>query len=98
MSESAAVGKLITDLLASDARTAVKYLSPARIIKATRRLGRPSKRDKREELVVTIGAPGYRERLFIHACRRAGEPFPVKKTQFKAFPPRKPKAKKAKKR
>lgn len=89
MSESAAVGKLITDLLASDARTAVKYVAPDRIIKATRRLGRPSKRASREELVVTIGRPGYRERLFVTACQRAGEPFPVKKTQFKPFPPRK---------
>ena len=32
---------------------------------------------------VPVGKPNYRERKFIALCKEAGEPFPVKKTQWR---------------
>lgn len=81
--------KLIATLIASKAHIATKYLSPKEIIRATRVLckGRIDLRHN-TEIVLTIGRPNYREREFIKACRKDGEPFPVKKIQLK-YPPNK---------
>jgi hypothetical protein len=35
--------------------------------------------------VFTIGKPNYEEREFIKKCKKAGEPFPVKKIQVKFY-------------
>jgi hypothetical protein len=53
--------------------------------------GRPARRGARKinprdrgcSIVVTVGAPGYKEREFIAEARRAKEPFPVKRVQVK---------------
>ncbi len=79
-------------LVASDAKSAIKYLSPKLVVKATW-LNKPSNRNRLESAVVTFGAPGFKEQKFIDACAQAGEPFPVKKVQLRAWPiKRKPKA------
>lgn len=72
-------------LVASDAKTAIKYLSPKLIVKATWR-HKPEARNTREECVVTFGAPGYRQQQFINVAVKAGEPFPIKKVQLTAWP------------
>lgn len=75
------------DMCANPARSAVKYVSEKEVVKATRR-GRPSKRAYQTQILLTIGRPNYAERKFIKLCKKAGEPFPVKKVQLKPYPSR----------
>ena len=82
MNLSREIGRVVFLLWEGRARQAVKYLSPAFVIKATRR-NPLDRRAKTMEVVVTIGRPGYREREFIKQCQRAKEPFPVKKIQLR---------------
>lgn len=83
-----AVTRVVAALIANiQARMATQFLSPTLVVRATRR-GKHSARDKRHEFVLTLGQPNYRERDFIRACKRAGEPLPVKKIQLK-YPPAK---------
>jgi len=77
--------KVVEILLESGARTATKYLSARQIVRATRRTYRRGGGNGRTEILLTIGAPNYKERDFIKQCRAAGEVFPVKKVQLK-FP------------
>lgn len=63
-------------------RKVTYYSSPSFVVKASKR-HKTSFRDTRREVIITYGAPNYEERLFIKACRRAKEPFPVKKPQLK---------------
>lgn len=66
-------------------RRATVYVGPELTVKATRQR-RPAKRSRGETLLVTVGKPNYREREFIKACRKANEPFPVKRVQLQHFP------------
>jgi hypothetical protein len=72
-------------LVASDAKSATRYLSPKLVVRATW-FNKPSGRNSRETMVVTFGAPNYAERLFAKACLKAKEPFPVGRVQFKPWP------------
>lgn len=72
-------------LVNSDAKTATKYIDPKTVVRATWR-HKPNNRNTREEMVVTFGRPNYLEVKFIAKCVKAGEPFPVKKVQFKSWP------------
>lgn len=70
-------------------RQAVKYVSEKMVVTATRR-HKPRGRMSRVEVVVTIGAPNYKARQYIKACKKAGEPLPVKNVQIRMYPkPRK---------
>lgn len=75
-------------LAASDAKTAIKIIDEKTIVKATWR-NKPKSRNRREEMVVTFGEPDYRTADFIKRRKKAGEPFPVKKIQFRAYPKKK---------
>lgn len=72
-------------LINSDAKTATKYLGSRLVVRATWR-HEPSQRNRREEMVVTFGAPNYLEAKFIKDCFAAGEDLPVRKVQLKAWP------------
>ena len=72
-------------LIGSDAKTATKYLAPNMVVRATWR-HKPHSKNLREEMVVTYGNPNYREHDFVRACKKAGEPFPIKKIQFRQWP------------
>lgn len=72
-------------LINSDAKTAVKYVDEKTVVKATWH-NKPNGRNRSETMVVSFGAPGYREAKFIQGCKKAGEPFPVKKIQLRAYP------------
>jgi len=72
-------------LAGSDAKTATKYLDEKTTVRATWRR-KPNGRNSREEMVVTFGAPNYLDRIFIKKCKKAGEPFPIKKIQLRAYP------------
>lgn len=63
-------------------KTATKYMDPKYVIKATRH-GKPDRRYGQVHMVVTLGKPNCREKEFIKACLKAGEPFPVKKCLLK---------------
>lgn len=71
-----------------DARSATKYISPTERVTVTR-LFRTNRRNTRESLLVTYGAMNWAGRLFVKACQKAGEPFPVKKVQLRFWPKRK---------
>jgi hypothetical protein len=78
------VNSLIATILRTPGeRKATKYLSPKDVVTvALRRYrGRVSTKGT-NEFVVKIGRPNYRERLFVKACRKAGEPFPMRKVQI----------------
>jgi hypothetical protein len=89
-------GVIIATLLDNDAYQTTKYIAPNQVMRATRRVWKRKidRRDRRIELVVTIGAPNYREREFIKVLKKAGEPFPVKKVQIRFMP--KPRVKRSK--
>lgn len=73
------------------ARSATKYVSEKLVVRATWRF-KPRAGNSRQEIAVTYGEPNFLERAFVARCKKAGEPFPVKKVQFSAYP--KPRAKK----
>lgn len=82
---------LAATLINSGCHTATKYLSPTHVIRATRVVynRKIDKRDRRTEILFTDGVPNYHAREFIKRCKKAGEPFPVKKIQLTFFPRRK---------
>ena len=81
-------GLLIKNLTENGARKATFYFSPKLVAKATRQR-RPDRRTNQETFVVTLGRPNYAERKFIKTLKAAGEPFPVKKIQYKFYPKKK---------
>lgn len=95
---STMVGEVVLCLLYSErAHSAAKYLDDKTVIRATRpvytdrKSGRKSldgdgARATRVGIVVTLGALNYRDREFAKACKRSGEPFPVKKIQIRRIP------------
>lgn len=70
------------DYALAKAKRATKYVSPALVVKATRR-HKPRRNERTAEIVLTIGAPNYAERAFIKTARKAGEAFPIRKVQLK---------------
>jgi hypothetical protein len=75
------MGKVMDLVLFSGMKHAVKFIQPDHVLKATRR-GKDN-RANHIEILVTVGKPNFRERAFIKACKKAGEPFPIKKIQVK---------------
>lgn len=81
-------------VLSTGAAVATKYVSPQVVVRATRITYRSGKKGNRKfapagkeiEVRFHIGRPNYEEREFIAACRKAKEPFPVKKVQLKFLP------------
>ncbi len=80
-----AFSKTVEMLLRTDAYRATKFLSETATVKATQR-HRRRRHDKTREVIITFGAPNYAEREFIRKCKRAGEPFPIKRVQLKFRP------------
>lgn len=83
------IGQVVQSLVENDAHVAVKYLSPTQVVRATRKLfDRKIVKTGNIEIVLTIGRPNFYEREFIHDCKVAKEPFPVRGIILK-FPPKK---------
>jgi hypothetical protein len=83
------IADVIGTLLSSGAKTATKYVSEKLTIRASRRIYRYNGKPGNDiEVVLTIGKPNFEAREFIKLCKKAKEPFPVKKIQLK-FPPKK---------
>jgi len=80
-----AVTRVVICLLETEAKRATLFLNERTVVSACRRL-KPYRSARSVDVVLKIGGPNYREREFITACKKAGEPFPVKKIQFKWYP------------
>lgn len=80
-----AISKTVFGLLETESRKATFYLDENTVVTAARRF-KPDKRGKFVEISLKLGKPNFRERLFIKACKKSGEPFPVKKLQMKWWP------------
>lgn len=77
----AAYAAVVDAVVNGGARRATKYFGPSAVVKATRH-GKARKGERSTSIVVTVGKPNFAERKFIARCRKAGEPFPVKKLQI----------------
>ena len=77
--------QVIGTLMATGARSAVKYIDPKTVVKATWHW-KPASSHRSETMVVTCGAPNCREREFVALLLKAKVPFPVKKIQLKWYP------------
>lgn len=84
------VGKVLATLVENDAHTAVKFISEKFVVRMTRKLidGKLPAKNQNLEISLVIGRPNYEQREFLKACKKAGEPIPVKKIQLR-FPPKK---------
>lgn len=84
------VASVVSMLLGTGAHTATKYLSPTRVVRATRQLfkGKINHKGQSHHIILTVGEPNSRERDFVKRCQKAAERFPVRKIQVK-FPPKK---------
>jgi hypothetical protein len=76
---SQVVGRVASD---PEVHSAIKYMAPDNVIKATRQ-GKFRSGERGSTVLVTFGKPNYAERLFIKKLKAAGEPFPVKKLQLR---------------
>jgi hypothetical protein len=70
------LAQLFEEVLYQEAKRATKYVSPRETVKATYQ-GRRDKRLRSQTVVVTLGSPNYRERLFIKKAKRSGKLFPI---------------------
>lgn len=77
------INELMEIVLTGGIVKATKYLSDKQIVRAARRTYGGKIVKGNTEIVLTIGRPNYAEREFIKKCKKAGEPFPVKKVQIK---------------
>lgn len=77
--------KSIEGLLRSNARSATVYLSEDERVTATH-VHRPDRRARATTISVTFGKLNYAGREFVKACKRAKEPLPVRRVQFKLWP------------
>ena len=80
--EQNVLNKLVEAILDDGAKKATKFFNEKYVIKATRQ-GEIDKRSSRITILLTLGKPNFEEREFIKKCKKAGEPFPVKKIQLK---------------
>lgn len=69
-------------------RFAAKYLSEKLVVRASRPVFGPKGKKRiikggNLQLILTVGKPNFEQREFIKSCKKAGEPFPVKKMQIK---------------
>jgi len=93
-----AIKDAVEVLLRTGAWKATKYISEKSMVRAVRTLtNKKILKYGNIGIVLTLGKPNYEEREFIKACKKAGEPLPVKKVQLKYPPVPKPVVKKKRK-
>ena len=77
---------LLHPIPGKDIVRATKYVSENFVITATRkRYGGKILKRNNVDIVLKIGRPNFAEREFIKDCKKAGEPFPIKKIQIKTI-------------
>jgi hypothetical protein len=77
-------------LQCSNAKTAIGYIDAKTIVRATWRF-KPSSRNRREEMIVTIGEPNYLERAFIEKCKKGKIAIMNLDIQLRPYPKKKKK-------
>jgi hypothetical protein len=79
------IARVMECLLADfDVRKATKFVSPTFIVRATRQR-KPRANARSWTVMFTFGKPNFRERCFVKACQKSGEPFPIRKVQLKFY-------------
>lgn len=83
-SDLKAAADCIRAVLVADAHRATKFIAHNKVARATRVFngGKPPRRSENIDIRVKIGRPNNPERKFIKLCKKAGEPFPVKKVRL----------------
>lgn len=92
MATSKQIGATVVMLTTTTAKSATMILSPREVIRVTRQ-GPILRRARRTTFLVTIGEPNHDAAEFIARCKRAGEPFPVRKIRLQGDGTRKRSAK-----
>lgn len=66
---------------------AAKYISEKFVVRASRRRFNKKLLQKNHniEAVLVIGKPNFEQRKFIKVCKKAKEPFPIKRVQVKVI-------------
>lgn len=82
------VPQVVLQVLAINVLKATKFVSPKLVVRATR-TKTSFGRGRNVEITLTIGKPNWAEREFIKLCKKAKEPFPVKRIQLKLIPKKK---------
>lgn len=77
------IQEVVTTLIYNKAVKATKFINEKLIVRAVRKTFDKKIQPGNIEVILTIGKPNYVERDFIEKCKKAGEPFPVKKIQIK---------------
>ena len=85
---SIAASKVMDVLIGCQARSARKYLAPDFVVTATRVCYGGKIKHGNVDIRFKAGKPNHEEREFIRKCKRAKEPFPVRKIQMKFIPKR----------
>ncbi len=78
-------GKVLAELINTNARRATAFISPTFVISANRRM-KPNKRETSVDVVVKMGKPNFAEREFIALCKKSGTAFPLREPQLKFYP------------
>lgn len=86
--ELRALTKLIAAMIDPNVRTATAYLSPDYTMRFSRVHRHSRKNGRSRTFALTLGKPNYEAREFIKRCKKAGEPFPVKRPQLRMWPPK----------
>lgn len=73
----------VVEAVLGGTQKAVKYLSPTLVVRATKPKFKRRSDSRTGTIVLTVGRPNYAHRQFIKKCKKAGEPFPVKRVQLK---------------
>ena len=88
MKEANTLLELVATMDDVKVRSATAYLAPNYTMRLSR-VRRHRKNEKNRTWSLTVGGPNFEARKFIKMCRKAGEPFPVKKVQLKFWPKKK---------
>ena len=67
---------LMEAVLLAGAKKATCYLNAREVVKATYQ-GKRYKRVRQRTVVVTVGAPDYKERMFLKNAKKEGKRFPI---------------------
>jgi hypothetical protein len=78
------IARVVEAVLELQCRKAFIVLSPDMVVTAARRY-KVRRNERSTTVVLTIGKPNYAVRQFIHACKRAGEPLPIRKIQLEWY-------------
>ena len=79
-----AIERAVSAALVPEVRSATVYRSPIDRVTATRQHRRTEGRST--TVVVTIGKPNYKQRIFVKQCKKAGVRFPITKVQLTYWP------------